>query len=1168
MGYLTKENLDQIRKYLGKEGVKDSSFDEKADLTGSEYMTLVSGGKNWKIKTSILKTIFSGGGATTTGGIQVVDTKSDLDSLTSKGYGNLVYVKDEDQYYSYSNTESWERILKLYIGSVEPVDKTVLWIDMDDNTLIESDQDTQIATMQSAIKALQTNMSEVLTMVTNGIISGDSTTSVRVTLMNSADPEKPAASTSTDTTTTTTTDEGEKPDTGVEPTVSHISIKLDTALNFAKNKANLIDGEILYYIDKGKLVVYYNGSFHKIGTDNSGSGGSGISLDDLYAADLEYLVFTNGNKNYKVKVLSDGNFVIREWDATITKAGNVNSTWGVYVNPLLNINSIYCGGAGSEECLCSHNFVELANSSESDVNLNGLFLLYTDGSVASSGDTGYAWKVLPLKGVIKAGSTFLIRGAQCNTPKASFINVDNYDMEWYDGTSLITFKQGPASFYLAAGDTVSNWVYDSNGNLLATNALRSPWNSAAVNVGYIDSVGFGTGSVGEGSKTFTVLEDWNKLLFMRWFMLEPAKQGNKEYSSRKTTDLWTYINLEKQTMKLGNSIQYYYPDFMKQRFTPRASDQGKNFFTNKTLFNPNKPNIINVTFGIQATVNDAVSPNILASRCFNWVSIGYYDEYLEYKKDTDTTWTRVYSIQDNDDSNSTAIKTFIDHYKRLRWCTSSGLWVTSHKVILSNVLSAGTYEYRVGRDTDESYTSEVKTFTVKNNSDVTSFSFIQVSDQQGFNWMEYQAWKKSAYFIDKTETDYNFLINTGDITQNGNRENEWLDYYEGKQYINDKEEMFTIGNNDLCGHVSTQLTDGNDATSKYSHINILRYFTFELDPNNTYSFTWNSNTYPIYSLYSFNYGAYHFVCLNSEIATASSKMYKDWADSTYAGDSTFAQSANAAIESWFLKDLQTWKGITTTPSGCSKCVVYCHEMPFTMVTWGFMGGSSSRQGSHLNTLNSNGNYRYSRLFKKYGIRLVIGGHKHTYTISKPIYDAPQDYITSSNTINSSVDLMDNVTDALSRVPVIQVTSLSNVVRQDDYARYQVVSKIDAPTYVMSQASGYKLVSNKEQPSGPAYTIPWLLSYFKAKTNADSPTENVAQHYPMYIKYTMTGSNITVTANQISGIWNTNVDKGTKSYDMNVQLTKLAGTKMTLSQISDEDKSVYGITNTESYIITL
>ena len=46
------------------------------------------------------------GGATTTGGIQVVDTKSDLDSLTSKGYGNLVYVKDEDKVY-YDKMQEW-----------------------------------------------------------------------------------------------------------------------------------------------------------------------------------------------------------------------------------------------------------------------------------------------------------------------------------------------------------------------------------------------------------------------------------------------------------------------------------------------------------------------------------------------------------------------------------------------------------------------------------------------------------------------------------------------------------------------------------------------------------------------------------------------------------------------------------------------------------------------------------------------------------------------------------------------------------------------------------------------------------------------------------------------------------------------------------------------------
>jgi hypothetical protein len=90
-----------------------------------------------------------------------------------------------------------------------------------------------------------------------------------------------------------------------------------------------------------------------------------------------------------------------------------------------------------------------------------------------------------------------------------------------------------------------------------------------------------------------------------------------------------------------------------------------------------------------------------------------------------------------------------------------------------------------------------------------------------------------------------------------------------------------------------------------------------------------------------------------------------------------------------------------------------------------MNGTSARAGSHLNTLNNYGEYRFSRLFKKYGIRLVIGGHKHTYCMTKPIYDAPDGYI-SNNTINSSVDFMGTVDSALSRKPVIQVTSASDV----------------------------------------------------------------------------------------------------------------------------------------------
>ena len=295
-------------------------------------------------------------------------------------------------------------------------------------------------------------------------------------------------------------------------------------------------------------------------------------------------------------------------------------------------------------------------------------------------------------------------------------------------------------------------------------------------------------------------------------------------------------------------------------------------------------------------------------------------------------------------------------------------------------------------------------------------------------------------------------------------------------------------------------------------------------------------------------------------------MYKDWSSDTYAGDRTFAEAANAQIEAWFIKDLQKWSG-EDTPTDCAKCIVYMHEMPFTIVTYDFMQGSGSRAGSHLNTLNANGNYRFSRLFKKFGIRLVMGGHKHTYCLSKPIYDAPSNYITAANKVDSTIDIMGAMEDSLSRKPVIQVTSAKDV-QTNEYARYEVVDKITAPTYVMSQATGYKLVSNKEQPSGNAYTIPWLMAYFKASTNASSPTENVAQHKPMYIRYDVTPTEIKVTATQVENVWNVNTENNTKSLDMNKQLSDLSVTKMTLSTTSNEDIAAYNITDIKSYTITL
>lgn len=1097
------------------------------------------------------------------GGVLVSDTYENIPFNKLKN-GDIAYAKDTNMFYFKNNNNELELLnnIPIIVSTEEPEYKQAFWIDTTNGSTLE--HDAGLSEIKDKIQKLEDKVQKLNNLQTYGVLAGNAETSGLQNIYAGTNPIEPD-----DAQTSFNEEETEELVPGVdgyEVTVAHIKIKCDTASNFNKNKQNLIDGEIVYFTNNHKLAVYYNGFLHvSSGTgDGLSGGGEGLSLEDLQSLSLEFLMFQDGDNKYKVKVI-DGKAIAVPFNTNTTPVGSPDNTWKVYISGLLSLNSAYCGGEASEECMCSHNYIELANGSDEDINLNGLYLLYTDSSKESPSDVGYIWEVLPLTGVIKAGGTFVIRGAQCNTLKASMIKVEGYDMLWEVNNRLISFSQKSSSFYLCVGDSFRE--------LLENKTLNNPWTKSTTKVGYIDSVGFGEGSVGEGSAQFTIKDDWNKILFVRWFMLDPSKQANKEYKSRNTTNLWTYINLDKETAKLGNSIQYYYPDDMKISYSPKPSNSNKDFFTNKTKFSKDRPNMINITFGRQATDGGASKR---ASRCFNWVSVGYYDEYVQYKKITDNNWITVESITEY--TTDEDFIPFLEHYKRLKWCTSYGEFVTTHKCIIKD-LTAGVYEYKIGRIGDSRYVSDTLTFTVNSDSEVTSFSFIQTSDQQGFNWAEYTAWKKAAYAISKNESSYRFTINTGDITQSGNRVNEWMDYYDGRQYLRDKEEMFSIGNNDLCGHNSTELTDGNDATSKYNHINVLRYFTFELDKNNpNHNIVWEDNIYPIYSLYSFNYGQYHFICLNSEIAQASSKTYKDWQSNSYKGDDTFAKLANSTIEEWLKKDLQLWKNNNSEPTDCNKAIVYMHEMPFTMTTYTVLNGASAREGSHLNTLNKNGDYRFSRLFKKYGIRLVLGGHKHTYTISKPIYDAPEGYITSSNSINSSINILnDNPEEsnyktnwtALSRKPVIQVTKTANIVKDDPFARYELVSKIDAPTYVMCQATGYKLVSNKEQPSDDTYTIPWLLSYFKQPPGTkEGTTENVKQHYPTYIRYDISSTKIDITAKQIHNIWNVNVDTNKASFDMNNQLIDLSVQAMTLSEISDIDKAAYSITDTTKYTINL
>jgi len=193
--------------------------------------------------------------------------------------------------------------------------------------------------------------------------------------------------------------------------------------------------------------------------------------------------------------------------------------------------------------------------------------------------------------------------------------------------------------------------------------------------------------------------------------------------------------------------------------------------------------------------------NPYTTRCFNWVSGGLFDEYVFIKQGA--TWVRFESYKEGDESitqepgalkrkefNNVNIINCI--YKRMTGrFPAANTQYTSHKCIINvvseAVISPTEYTYIVGRadkngNPDLEHCSEEYTFTLYPTSYVPRI--YQTTDQQGFHWVEYQAWGAAAEVINDQINDevsknniIPILINTGDMTQSGSRVNEWIDYY-------------------------------------------------------------------------------------------------------------------------------------------------------------------------------------------------------------------------------------------------------------------------------------------------------------------------------------------------------------------------------------------------------
>ena len=931
-----------------------------------------------------------------------------------------------------------------------------------------------------------------------------------------------------------------------EPNTKAVRGHYGTLKEIQDNFKDFVDYELLIATDAKRLYTKIDGEPVNLTGSTSGGGGGGLDYEALDKLDTIGFVAPNGQV-YRVKVNNNGQLVVYKKELDTPQAEptggqtDPNTGW-VYVTTLylqkLYINSLYCGGITSDEYSynpCSHNFVELSNLTGKDISLKGLSLQY--------GTEGGDWEVLPLWGNIKAGSTFLIRGAQCSVMNINTtrIKVETYDMEWYakDG-NLIKFDNKKAKFFLTWGTEPSTVANPYNN---ATSPIR-------VSKGYIDLVGLQIRNAGDADKVDAAENTaygylTSNYLFTKYYTMDNVNQATKALSARNNANDMYFVNLEADIIPRVDS------------YTPRASFENKNIFFNKTLLDHTKPNKVTMTLGRKAcySINESNEPEDDASRCFNWVSVGYYDEYLWYRayrsNGSFTNWTKVESFK-----NETGVRKY---YNRIRAITTDGTPFTTHKVILTHLGAQQDthtgdknvyYEYYVGRD--DTYKSDVRRFIVMSETLANdSLNFVQTSDQQGFNWDEYNVWRISA---DQIREDFNryedsdvstcyFMINTGDMTQNGNRINEWLDYEAGRKSLYDIAEMVTVGNNDLTPANVYVLGDGGD-NSKINATNIRFFYCYEMDEENPPVFNVEGKEIFVESLYSFDVGERHFLCVNSEI---SSNTERDVYGLTTIG------VMYDLIREWCERD-------DAKATKAKAKIAYCHEMPFTIITQNLINSfywngqedtSVERSGSRLNFNTTKANaYWFSKFLQTHNYRLCLGGHKHTYSCSYPLLE--NENSSMKPIIQVTADVLQNdfgSTELYTEIAEGALQGQSFPKSWENNANYdmlkhlctfQLVEEITAPIYLMCQATGYKHTSNKELPSP---NIPWLRYFFPASITINSRDDvtakvNAGQRYPFYIKYFLNKGKVsdlvyypqlTATVKKLSNVFN-----NSGKYNVNIE----------------------------------
>lgn len=460
-------------------------------------------------------------------------------------------------------------------------------------------------------------------------------------------------------------------------------------------------------------------------------------------------------------------------------------------------------------------------------------------------------------------------------------------------------------------------------------------------------------------------------------------------------------------------------DFTKVRmefYRPRSVKDGMwSVFYDKTPFLTNYPNAINISYG----------ENGDTTRGFSFQTIPTDIGYVRYRLKGESDWDEVVTG------------------KELVW--QNDIQITLHKAFIHDLTKNVEYEYQVGYDGCWSDIYSFDTFVPDN---THPLKIMWTTDEQSWGKEEYSVVERCARNIMDWDGDFHFHLNTGDISQNASRYFEWFDYY--RYYgtsIKTKPHLITCGNNDLID-------------KRYSDA-----FEYYIAEENKFA----------NSVYAFDLGFIHFVCLNSN--TDYTYVNGDGSVGGYADTNAFLQAQGEWLD-------QHLTEVEARPTKPRWIIVYAHLSPFTV-------GRTVRL------------QRWVSYIEKHKVDLFLCGHNHAYSRSKSLYTG-YDY-NSSPAYNDYVTKESGGT-ALKIVDEFKADGITEINRNED--------KANGTVYILNQATGFKL-SGKEKPltltslAGTKHVnsdnSPWWLNYQALPTN------------PVYMTVEIGYDKIDLKAYQIKGI---------------------------------------------------